>query len=151
MARRYSGKKGKSGSTKPSKIAAPTWLRYKPKEIELLITKLAKEGKNAAEIGMVLRDSYGVPSVKLVTKKRISKILEEKGLNPKIPDDLTAIIKRFVKLKKHFEANRQDMSSKRGILLAESQIRRLVKYYKGTGKLPLEWKYDAESMKLYVE
>lgn len=151
MARMYSRKKGKSGSTKPTKIVQPTWLGYKGKEVELLIVKLAKEGKNAGEIGMVLRDSYGIPDVKLVTKKTISAILEEKGLAPKLPDDLMAIIRRYVKLRKHFESNRQDMTAKRGMQLAESKIRRLVKYYKSVGKLPLGWKYDADSIKLYVE
>ena len=37
MARMYSRKKGKSGSTKPVKKGGYTWMNYKPKEAELLL------------------------------------------------------------------------------------------------------------------
>ena len=66
MARKYSRKHGKSGSKKPLKKTLPVWLRYKPNEVELLITKLSKEGKNSSEIGVVLRDTYGIPDVRLL-------------------------------------------------------------------------------------
>jgi len=39
----------------------------------------------------------------------------------------------------------------RGLQLAESRIKRLVKYYKRIGRLPMEWKYDSESIKFYAE
>ena len=52
MARMHSRKKGQSGSKKPLKKEKPTWIRYKPAEIELLIVKLAKEGKTSSEIGI---------------------------------------------------------------------------------------------------
>jgi small subunit ribosomal protein S15 len=71
MARMYSRKRGKSGSKKPAKPILPGWVRYKAKEVELLVAKLAKEGKSSSEIGLFLRDVYGIPSVKLVTQKRI--------------------------------------------------------------------------------
>ena len=45
MARMYSRKRGKHGSKKPAKKTVPSWTRYKPKEIELIIVKHAKEGK----------------------------------------------------------------------------------------------------------
>ena len=44
MARMHSRKKGKSGSRRPIKKTPQTWVRYKSKEAELLIVKLAKEG-----------------------------------------------------------------------------------------------------------
>jgi len=71
MARIYSRRKGKSGSKKPIKKVLPTWVRYKAKEVELLIIKLAKEGKPLAEIGLILRDTYGIPSTRLLTNKKI--------------------------------------------------------------------------------
>ena len=43
MARMHSRKKGKHGSKKPAKKSTPSWTRYKPKEIEMLIAKLAKD------------------------------------------------------------------------------------------------------------
>ena len=65
----YSRKKGKSGSTKPIKKAKKTWIRYSGKEIEQLVVKLAKAGNSMSKIGVILRDTYGVPDVKLIPSK----------------------------------------------------------------------------------
>ena len=151
MARKYSGAKGKSGSTRPSKRVAPTWITHTQKEIELLIVKLAKEGKSSAVIGLQLRDEYGVPDVKASTGKSVSAILKEKNLQKEIPEDLMAVIRRAVLLRKHIELNHSDMTAKRGLLLTESKIKKLIKYYKTTHKLPLTWKYDPAKIKLIVE
>ena len=151
MARMHSRKRGKSSSKKPLEKSKPSWLRYKPKEIEMLVLKLAKEGKQASMIGLVLRDSYGIPDIKLITGKTISKILTEKKLSPKIPEDLMALIKKSISIRKHREENKQDMTSLRGLQLTESKIKRLVKYYKQTKRLPVDWKYDVRSIKLYAD
>ncbi len=151
MARMYSRRRGKSGSKKPLAKTKQSWLRYKPKEVEMLIMKLAKEGKTASKIGLTLRDSYGVPDVKLITGKTITKILNEKKIAPKIPEDLMALIKKSIKIRKHREENKQDNTSLRGLQLTESKINRLVKYYKQAKKLPVDWKYDVKSIKLFVE
>ena len=119
MARRYSRNKGKSGSKKPLTNAKLSWMRYKPKEIELLVVKLAKEGKPASLIGLVLRDSYGVPDVKAIAGKSITKILNEKKISPKIPEDLMAVIKKSIAIRKHREENKQDMTSLRGLQITE--------------------------------
>src|SRR3989344_926305 len=100
MARMYSRKKGKSGSKKPIKKVLPTWLRYKPKEAELIITKLSKEGKNASEIGLILRDTYGIPDIRTLFGKKISEILKKSESLPELPDDLTALIRKSVEIKK---------------------------------------------------
>ncbi len=149
MAKMQSKKRGKSGSKKPLKPTTPTWIRYKPKEIELLVLKLAKEGKTTSEVGIILRDSYGVPSVKQLVGKTISQILKEKNILSELPEDINALIKRAAFIRKHLEKNKKDMSALRGLQFTESKIKRLTKYYKKTGRLPLEWKYSSE-VKVYV-
>ena len=67
-----------------------------------------------------------------------------------IPEDLTALVKRFAAIRKHIESNRHDETAARGLHLTESKIGRLVKYYKRTGAVPANWKYDAKSLRLYV-
>jgi len=129
MARMHSRKRGKAGSKKPMKKVLPIWVRYKSKELELLIIKLAKEGKTPSQIGIVLRDIYGIPDEKLVTKKNITKILEEKKILPELPEDLTALIKKAISIKKHMEINKKDEKARFGLLLTESKIKRLTKYY----------------------
>ena len=79
----YSRKKGKAKSRKPTLKADPSWVRYKEKEIEILISKTAKEGKSSSEIGIALRDKYGIPSAKAITKKKIAQMLKEKKAQQK--------------------------------------------------------------------
>ncbi|MFP4401508.1 MAG: 30S ribosomal protein S15 [Candidatus Woesearchaeota archaeon] len=151
MARMHSGKKGQSGSKRPLESPMPSWVRYKSKELEMIIVKLAKEGHSPTEIGLILRDQYGVPSVKPILNKSIGAVLKEKKLLPEIPEDLKSIIRKSIDLRKHLEENNHDQTARRGLLLTDSKIKRLVKYYKKTGILPQDWKYDAESLKLAVQ
>ncbi|MBU0628270.1 MAG: 30S ribosomal protein S15 [Nanoarchaeota archaeon] len=151
MARMYSRKRGTAGSHRPATPTAPSWMRYKEREVEMLIMKLAKEGNSPSKIGVILRDTYGIPSIKPVIKKSITKLLEEKKLLGEIPEDLLSLIKRIVALNKHKDANNRDQTVKRGIIITESKIRKLIKYYKGTGKLPSEWKYDSKRAGMFTE
>jgi len=151
MAKMHSRGRGTSHSNKPLKAEKPTWIRYKPKEIELLIGKLSKEGKTSSEVGMILRDSYGVPDVKLLTGKRLQQILGDKKQLPEIPEDLMALMRKAVIVQKHMNENKQDMTAVRGLLFTESKIKRLVKYYKKIDKLPPDWKYEAGAVKIYIE
>lgn len=150
MARMYSRDKGKSGSKKPLSKAKKTWVRYSAKEIEQLIIKFAESGLAASQIGIVLRDIYGVPDVKQITKKKINKILKENKLIKEIPSDLINLIKKDILLIKHFEENKHDMGAKRGIQLTESKINRLIKYYKKNNILASDWAYDRKRAKLLV-
>jgi len=151
MARMHSRDKGKSGSTKPVEKKVPSWVKYKPKEVEILVTKYAKEGKKPSQIGTYMRDEYGVPDVKLLTGKSITQILAEKKILAEIPEDLLALIKKSILLRKHLDENHKDVSAKRGLQLTDSKIRRLAKYYKKTKKLAADWKYNPEKAKILAQ
>jgi small subunit ribosomal protein S15 len=92
----------------------------------------------------MLRDKYGVPDVEALCGKSITKVLKAKNQLPDLPEDVTALMRRAAAINKHFEANRHDQTAKRGLLLTESKINRLVKYYKTTGRIPETWKYNLE-------
>ena len=62
------------------------------------------------------------------------------GLAPEIPEDLYHLIKKAVAIRKHLERNRKDKDSKFRLILVESRIHRLARYYKKTKKLPPVWK-----------
>jgi small subunit ribosomal protein S15 len=147
----HSRKKGKAGTSRPFRTSPPEWVEYKGEEVEELVVKLGKEGRNPSTIGLIMRDQHGVPNVKLSTGKRIDSILREKELGSDLPEDLLNLIIRAVALDKHLKANHKDRSSKRGLQLTESKIRRLVKYYKRTGRLPEDWKYNLKTAKLLVK
>lgn len=150
MARMHSRKKGKSGSKKPVKKTKKVWLRYSEKEVEQLIVKLAKQGNSQSSMGIILRDTYGVPDVRRILNKKIGKVLEENKIKSKLPEDLVFLIKKELNILKHMDTNKKDMPAKRGMQLTESKIKRLVKYYKKKGIIDKDWVYDREKAKLLV-
>ncbi len=151
MARLHSRKRGSSGSKRPLRTEVPNWVNLTPEEIENKIVEMAKEGKQSALIGTILRDSYGIPDVKLITGKSISQIMKENNVYPEIPEDLFNLMKRAINLRNHLEQNPKDIHSRRGLQLIESKIRRLVKYYRNTKVLPAKWRYSPEKARLLVE
>ncbi len=151
MARIYSKKKGRSRSKRPARRIKPSWVGYDAKVVEQLVLKVGKTGLTAGQIGLVLRDSYGIPDVKAITGKRISTILLENNMTHKLPDDLVALIKRDINIMKHVDMHKKDGPSLRGLTLTESKIGRLAKYYKRIGKLPQDWKFDRAKAKLLLE
>jgi len=139
---------GKSHSTRPVRSGAPKWVRFTREEVELLVEELAKKGYSPSMIGIILRDQYGIPLVKQITGKKLTKILEEKGLAPKIPEDLFNLIRKAANVRRHLFEHPKDKRAKKGLEEIESKIRRLADYYKRIGKLPKEWKYEPEKAEL---
>lgn len=127
------------------------WVKYTTEEIEELIVKFNREGKTASEIGVTLRDQYGIPSVKAVTGEKITQILEKKGQANDYPEDILNLIKRAVNIRDHLKENPKDIHSKRGLTIIESRIRRLGSYYSKEGKLPEGWRYDPTEAALLVK
>lgn len=150
MARMYSRRKGKSGSKRPLKRVS-SWAPYKDKEVEKLVVKFAKTGKAPSEIGLLLRDTYGIQSIKALTGKKTTGILKEHQALKTLPEDLTNLIEKLIAVKKHMDKNRQDKTALRGIQLTEAKIQRLIKYYKRAGRLAEDWKLDRDRLKMYVE
>merc|ERR1711937_35500 len=140
------GGKGMASSALPYRRRAPTWLKLKPEEVVDQISKLAKKGVTPSKIGVTLRDSFGVPQVKTVTGNKILRILKVAGLAPSIPEDLYHLIKKAVSMRKH----RKDKDSKFRLVLVESRIHRLARYYRRTKQLPANWKYSAGSASALV-
>jgi small subunit ribosomal protein S15 len=129
----------------------PEWSSLNPREIEGRILELAKAEKSTSEIGMILRDQYAVPDVKIATGKTVSQILAQNKIVPEIPEDLQNLIKTALKLKKHIDLHKKDFKTKRNLQLTESKIRRLMKYYHREERLPVGWKYSLEQAKLMFE
>lgn len=138
-------------SSKPVREAAPDWVPMLPREVESKVVELAKEGKQAAVIGLILRDSYGIPSVQEVTGKKIQQILVANGLSGKLPQDLQNLIQRSIALQEHLAANPRDLHNLRGLELMESRVRALAKYYASKGDLPETWGYTREGARLLVD
>ena len=150
MARIHARRRGDSGSVRPHRSEAPAWSNTDVKSIENVIIDLRKEGYSSSRIGLVLRDQYGVPDVKLVMGKRIDQIIRDNGLAPEIPEDLRNLMVKALRLRKHLAENKNDLHNKRQLQLTESKVRRLVKYYVSSGRLPAGWSYKPETAEILL-
>ena len=151
MARMYSSRKGKSGSSKPFMTEPSPWSNTDVKEIESLIVKYAKEGLSTSQIGIVLRDKHAVPNARLVLGKRIGAVIAENNLGGSYPEDLMNLMRQAVAIIDHLSSNHRDVHNKRSLELTEAKIRRLGNYYKAEGRLPEDWKYKRDQLRLIVE
>ena len=68
--------------------------------------------------------------------------MKKRGVAPEIPEDLYSLMKKAVNIRKHIEKGRRDRDAKYRLILVESKIHRLVRYYKFTKQVPSNWKYD---------
>ena len=152
MARMYSSRKGKSGSSKPFMTEPSSWSNTDTKEIESLILKYAKEGMTTSQIGIVLRDKHAVPNVRLVLGKRIGAVLAENDLGGSYPEDLMNLMRQAVAIINHLGSGKhKDLHNMRSLEITESKIRRLSNYYIGEGRLPADWRYKRDELRLMVE
>merc|ERR1712151_903549 len=127
------------------------WVKMMTEDVCDHICKLAKKGLTPSQIGVTLRDSFGIPQVKNVTGQKILRILKTQGQTAELPEDLYFLIKKAVSIRKHLEKNRKDKDSKFRLILVESRIHRLSRYYRKTQKLPPKWKYEASTATALVQ
>ena len=140
----YSSGKGISRRCLPYRKTAPSWVTVSSNELVDSIVKLAKKGHTPSQIGVTLRDSVGIPQVKSVTGSKILRILKKVGLAPQIPEDLYHLIKKAVNIRKHLEKSRRDKDAKFRLILVESRIHRLARYYRNVKSLPPTWRYNSK-------
>tara|TARA_Y100000310_G_scaffold94756_1_gene92501 strand:- start:8559 stop:8921 length:363 start_codon:yes stop_codon:yes gene_type:complete len=112
---------------KSSKIEKPVWLKYTETEVKAIILKLAEKGLTAEKIGLVLRDQYGIPKVKLY-KLKIGKILKEKQkfkepTNKNLNEKLQKIIT-------HYKKNKQDKKSEISLIITKAKLKKRDDYSK---------------------
>merc|ERR1712195_135676 len=160
MGRLHSKGKGIARRSLPYKRTAPSWVKQSAGECVKEICAMAKKGFTPSQIGVVLRDSHGIPQVKMVAGNKIVRILRSQGkmiqsclqrsdsfprtgLAPSLPEDLYCLIKKAVSVRKHLEKNRKDKDSKFRLILIESRIHRLARYYKLSKRIAGNWRYES--------
>merc|ERR1712194_78427 len=114
MGRMHSKGKGIARRSLPYKRTAPSWVKQSASDCVKEICTMAKKGFTPSQIGVVLRDSHGIPQVK-----------------------------KAVAVRKHLEKNRKDRDSKFRLILIESRIHRLARYYKLAKRIPGNWRYES--------
>ena len=152
MARMYKSRKGQSGSTRPHVTDAPEWSNTDKEAVQSLVLDLAKSGLSTAEIGTVLRDKHAVPNARLVLGKRIGQFLAENDMMGAYPEDMMNLMRQAVAIINHLgSGNHKDIHNKRALEITESKIRRLASNYIGENRLPSDWRYKRDELRLMVE
>lgn len=128
----------------------PDWIEESPEEIEEMVIELADRGNSPSDIGRILRDEHGIPSVKEIMDKSVLEILQENNEEPDLPEDLLDLMRKAVNLREHLDRNPKDNRSQRSLNTLESRIQKIAKYYKKEEKLPQNWRYDPEEAALLV-
>jgi small subunit ribosomal protein S15 len=150
MARMHTRRKGSSKSRPPFREAPPEWCDVSKEELEKHVLRLYESGLPTCQIGLNLRDQYGVPSAKLILGKKITQYLKENATMSDIPEDMANLMRKAIRMRKHLNNNNHDVHNKRWLQLTENKIRRLAKYYRGTGKLPEDWRYDPKTAEMII-
>ena len=151
MARMHSKGKGTSGSSKPNNYTAPSRSESDKGTDEEVILKYANEGHSSAKNGTLLRDMHAVPDVRLVMGERISQTLSRNNLDSTYPEDMMNLMRKALSLIDHLSSNKKDLHNRRQLELCESRLRRLAKYYVGTGRISSTWTYKRDQLRLMVE
>mgnify|MGYP003706243375 CR=1 FL=1 len=144
MGRMYTKGKGISRRSLPYRKAPPSWVQISASDLTEQIVKMAKRGQSPSQIGVVLRDQYGIPQVKGVTGQKILRVLKVQGVAPQLPEDLYHLIKKAVNIRKHIEKFRADRDGKFRLILVESRIHRLARYYRKAKALPPTFRYQSK-------
>ncbi len=103
----------------------PLWLKMTEKELIKVIEELADKYQ-PAQIGIILRDQYGVPSTKVYGKK-LGAYLKDLGLESNA--EFKNAEKKVERLKEHLKENVTDRKAKHKLQKAQSRLNILGKYF----------------------
>jgi small subunit ribosomal protein S15 len=104
-------------------LKKPTWLKYTKSEVEKIILKLAEKELTAEKIGLVLRDQYGIPDVKLFDLK-VKKVLKDKFKEPTNKN----LDKKLQGIIQHYKKNKQDKKAERSLIITKAKLKKREDY-----------------------
>lgn len=150
MARLHSKKKGKSARKRAKRSEKAEFVEVSEDEIKEVVRNLYQQGTSVAQIGIVLRDEYGVPDFHAQVGVKLMEYLRSENIYKSFPEDLLNLFRRVVTMNEHLKGNKKDIHNQVKLTHVQSKIRRLLKYYKKSGKVPKDWNYSVERAALLV-
>lgn len=105
-------------------LKKPTWLKYTENEVKAIILKLANKGFTSEKIGLILKNQYGIPKVKLYGIK-IKNVLD----NFQEPTTIN-LGKKIEKINEHFKKNRGDKKAERSLTITKAKLIKRLKNIK---------------------
>jgi len=106
-------------------LEKPVWLKMKEDDLKKIIAELAQKN-SPSQIGMILRDQYGVPTARIFGKK-LSSYLKEAGIETNA--ELENARKKLEKLRMHLKKHITDKKAKHKIQKAQSRVKILTEYF----------------------
>ncbi len=107
------------------KIVKPVWVKMKEPELKKVILELS-EKYAPSQIGIILRDQYGIPTTKVFGKK-LKAYLTELGINRN--EDIENAERKLTGLKEHLKNNITDRKSKHRLQKAQSRLNIIKRYF----------------------
>lgn len=107
------------------KLEKPTWVKMKEPELKKVILDLSDKFP-PSQIGMVLRDQYGIPTTKIFNK-RLKVYLTELGVEKN--EDLDNAEKKVEKMREHLKKNVTDKKAKHKFQKAQARLNITRKYF----------------------
>ena len=107
-----------------AELEKPLWVKIKEPELKEIIAELAKK-HSPSQVGLILRDQYGIPTTKIFGKK-LKAYLKE--LKIEKDEDLDNAEKRVTRLKEHLKKNITDKKAKHKLQKAQSRFNIIRKY-----------------------
>jgi len=108
-----------------AEMKKPTWVKMKEPELKKIIVELS-EKHSPSQIGLVLRDQYGIPTTKVFGKK-LKAYMKELGIERN--EDLENAEKKVDKIKEHTKNNITDKHAKHKLQHAQSRLNITRKYF----------------------
>ena len=108
-----------------AEITKPTWVKMKEPELKKVILELS-ETYAPSQIGIILRDQYGIPTTKIFGKK-LKEYLTELGIDRN--EDLENASKKVDGIKEHLKNNVTDKHAKHKLQHAQSRLNIIKKYF----------------------
>jgi len=110
-------------------LKKPIWLKYTEQEVKGIILKIIEKEPTitAEKIGLILRDNYGIPKVKIYGFS-ISDVLKEAG-KYESPDSKNLKTK-VAKLEKHLAKNKHDTRTGRSLIISKAKLKKVEDYLK---------------------
>jgi len=112
-------------TTNLTKLEKPVWLKYTSEEVKAIILKLANKGLTAEKIGLILRDQYGIPDVKIYGLK-VKRVIEEK--TPFQEPTITNLRLKLDKVINHYKKNKQDKKAERSLIITKAKLKKREDY-----------------------
>jgi small subunit ribosomal protein S15 len=108
-----------------NELKKPTWLKYTKEEVIAIIKKLSEKDITSEKIGLILRDQYGIPSIRLYGIKM------KEAMGDKFQEPTTINLEnKLQKIINHFKKNKQDKRSERSLVITKSKLKKRTDYMK---------------------